>query len=159
MDKQTLTAAWTPYTHPSSWVAEAYQLGNISILRRTGEGIYYLIGLFDGDVRPFQSLELAQSEGVKIMTAHLATSFKDQEIDPLDGDDSQGEAGPDVQVINQGSIVLVKPLTTAAEAWIDDNVQDDAQWFGKALVVEPRYIAYLVEGMVAGGLQFTGRSV
>lgn len=55
------------------------------------------------------------------------------------------------RVENHGSIALVRPLTADVEAWLDANVQDDAQWFGGALVVEPRYVADLVLALVQHG--------
>jgi hypothetical protein len=58
----------------------------------------------------------------------------------------------DAQVENHGTLFLVRPLTEAASDWLDDNVSDDAQYFGGALVVEHRYIAGLVEGMLGDGL-------
>lgn len=58
----------------------------------------------------------------------------------------------DVEVENHGSIVLVRPVTADASAWIDENVSDEAQWFAGALVVEPRYVAHLLDGMAAAGL-------
>jgi hypothetical protein len=58
----------------------------------------------------------------------------------------------DVEVQNEGSLMLFRPLTDAAREWINANVPDDAQWFGDALVVEWRYAAPLAEGMQADGL-------
>lgn len=52
----------------------------------------------------------------------------------------------DVQ--DEGSIVLFKPLTDEAREWLECNVQEDAQWFGGALVVEPRYAANLAQGIL-----------
>ncbi len=66
---------------------------------------------------------------------------------------------PDVRVENEGTIVLVRPLTTEARAWIDENVQTEPwQWFGGGLAVEPRYAHDLVEGMQADGLTLAGRA-
>lgn len=62
------------------------------------------------------------------------------------------KTGPDVTIANHGSIVLVTPMTKAAKKWIDANVSDESQWFGKSLVVEPRYVENLVEGMQGEGL-------
>lgn len=59
----------------------------------------------------------------------------------------------DVIVWNHGSVVLIRPVTDAAEQWIDEHVQDDAQWFGPALVVEPRYVDDLIAGMREAGLE------
>jgi hypothetical protein len=58
----------------------------------------------------------------------------------------------DALVSGHGSIYLVRPVSEAAETWIDDNVQDDAQWFGHSLAVEHRYILDLIDGMQASGL-------
>jgi hypothetical protein len=60
----------------------------------------------------------------------------------------------DVRVENHGSIVLVRPMTGAGRDWIEANVATDGGLFdfGGALVVEPRYVANLVDGMIADGL-------
>ena len=50
---------------------------------------------------------------------------------------------------NHGSLVLVRPLTADVEAWLQEHT--DGQWFGNALVVEPRYVGDLVLGLVAEG--------
>ena len=60
----------------------------------------------------------------------------------------------DVRIQNEGSILLFHPLTEAAEQWMREHVlSDEAQFFGKALVVEHRYAADLAEGMVNDGLE------
>ena len=59
----------------------------------------------------------------------------------------------DVMVEPHGSIVLVRPATDAGEAWLRENVQEDAQWWGAALVVEPRYLDNLLDGIRAAGLK------
>lgn len=58
----------------------------------------------------------------------------------------------DISVENHGSICLVRTHTRAGRSWIKDNVQDDAQYLGDALAVEPRYLDNLVAGMRADGL-------
>jgi hypothetical protein len=52
-----------------------------------------------------------------------------------------------------GSLFLVHPQSDAAKQWIEENVQSDAQWFGRYLVVEHRYIRNLVTGMLEAGLE------
>ena len=52
---------------------------------------------------------------------------------------------------NHGSLVLVRPLTAACQEWLEENT--DGQWFGNALVVEPRYVHDLVGGLWADGFQ------
>lgn len=59
----------------------------------------------------------------------------------------------DVRVRDEGSIILVEPITEAAENWITENVQADAQYVGRSLVVEHRYAADLISGMVNDGLE------
>lgn len=50
---------------------------------------------------------------------------------------------------DHGSIVLVRPLTPDVTEWLQEHT--DGQWFGHALVVEPRYVLDLVTAMVEEG--------
>jgi hypothetical protein len=60
---------------------------------------------------------------------------------------------PDVLVRNEGTVVVFCPLTSAAKAWIDENVQTGAlQWFGNALCVEYCFAWGLAQGMKDAGL-------
>ena len=59
----------------------------------------------------------------------------------------------DFWVLVQGTIALVRPLTRGASEWISKHVPHQSQWFGPALVLEHRYIAELLDHMVADGLQ------
>ena len=58
----------------------------------------------------------------------------------------------DVELEFHGTINLLWPLTPKATSWIDENIPDDAQWFGTALAVEPRYCPDIVAGMIDDGL-------
>jgi hypothetical protein len=58
----------------------------------------------------------------------------------------------DATLSNHGSIVLLHPTTDAARAWLEEHVSEDSMWFGNGLVIEPRYLAPLVEGMRDDGL-------
>ncbi len=58
----------------------------------------------------------------------------------------------DVELSLHGSIDLLTPLTPEAQAWMKDNIPDDAQWFGGALAVEPRFAPDIVQGMIDDGL-------
>ncbi len=63
----------------------------------------------------------------------------------------------DVDLARHGSIDLLTPLTPQAQTWMDENISNDAQWFGSALAVEPRYAPDIVQGMIDDGLAvFTG---
>lgn len=59
---------------------------------------------------------------------------------------------PDVLIRNEGTLFLFCPFTVRAKAWIAEHVQPDAQWFGKALVVEHRFAWGLAQGMKDAGL-------
>jgi hypothetical protein len=53
------------------------------------------------------------------------------------------------------TVYMLRPLTPAAQEWINENVAQDAlenSYFGDSLVVEHRYIMELVEGMRRDGL-------
>ena len=59
----------------------------------------------------------------------------------------------DIQFENHGSVFLIRALSIAGQAWIDENVgNNETQYFGNALVAEPRYCAPIIEGAIAAGL-------
>jgi hypothetical protein len=60
---------------------------------------------------------------------------------------------PDVHIVHHHSIVLFHLNTPEASAWVEENVAGEAQFFGMALVVEPRYVADLIHGMHEAGLE------
>jgi hypothetical protein len=66
---------------------------------------------------------------------------------------------PQVEVIaeNCGSLFLVRLLTGAAQKWISENVSGETTWFGRALVVEHRYIENLLVGMQEAGFRIVVR--
>jgi hypothetical protein len=59
----------------------------------------------------------------------------------------------DVRIENHGSIILFHAVTAVACDWFEDNVQDDAQFWGDAVVVEPRYAHDLAEGLLRAGFE------
>jgi hypothetical protein len=59
---------------------------------------------------------------------------------------------PDFTVQHEGTIFLVIPNTPSAQEWIDEHIDDTAQYFGTAVVVEHRYIVDLIDGILAEGL-------
>lgn len=50
---------------------------------------------------------------------------------------------PDYTVENHGTLFLVRPETDAARQHLSDHVEEAAQWWCGALVVEPRYVYQL----------------
>ncbi len=62
------------------------------------------------------------------------------------------ELALDIRIEDHGSIVLLRPCSGRATEWLLEHVDPSATYFGSALVVEPRYVADIVEGAVAAGL-------
>jgi len=77
-------------------------------------------------------------------------SPQDEWLGPTDAD-TKSSSIPDVIVRNAGTLYLFCPMTERARAWIFDNVQPDAQWFGHALVVETRFAWGLAQSMIGEG--------
>jgi hypothetical protein len=49
--------------------------------------------------------------------------------------------------------VLIHGLSDAGEAWLKENVGDaETQYFGNAIVAEPRYCEAILHGLQADGL-------
>jgi hypothetical protein len=59
----------------------------------------------------------------------------------------------DVHIVNHYSVLLFHLNTPEATRWVEENVTGEAQFFGTALVVEPRYVAALLDGMREAGLE------
>jgi hypothetical protein len=59
----------------------------------------------------------------------------------------------DFEVHNEGSIFLLQPLTPPAQEWIAEHLPENHTAFGSAVVVEHRYIADIVQGIRADGLE------
>jgi hypothetical protein len=71
----------------------------------------------------------------------------------------QSPSGPDLGVSFHGSVVLFHSLSDAGREWCSEHCPpgNDHQYFGRALVVEPRYVESLLahlagDGLVAGNL-------
>jgi hypothetical protein len=63
----------------------------------------------------------------------------------------------DFIVISHGSIVILYALTDAALAWADEYLPDDAlTWGPNGTVVEPRYVASILEVIASDGLTVGG---
>lgn len=52
-----------------------------------------------------------------------------------------------VRLEDHGTIWLVAPVSEDATEWLRDNVSEESEWMGNAVVVEPRYVEALVVGM------------
>jgi hypothetical protein len=62
----------------------------------------------------------------------------------------------DFQITDQGTIILIRPLTEAACQWLDENVVSEPwQWVQGALCAEPRFARDLVDEIAAAGFEIS----
>jgi hypothetical protein len=54
-----------------------------------------------------------------------------------------------MRVENHGTLVLIYPTFATERTWLNENIAEDATWFGGALVVEPRYVEDIVAALTA----------
>lgn len=69
---------------------------------------------------------------------------------------SNSESQADFFFQNHGSLCLLQPLTPAGEVWFNEHLPIDnpeTQFFGDSIVIEPRYVAAILEGIRNDGLQ------
>lgn len=55
-----------------------------------------------------------------------------------------------IRVENHGSICLLRATSREQKAQLENITPSDAQWFGGALVVEPRYVQNLLDAIARG---------
>lgn len=60
-------------------------------------------------------------------------------------------AGPDYTFECMGSVWLCRPQNHTAREHLRMNTSEEAQWFGNALAVEPRYVADLAQQLDGNG--------
>jgi hypothetical protein len=61
----------------------------------------------------------------------------------------------DFKLENHGSLFLLRPLNSAAKDWMGEHLPTDnseTQFWGDAIVIEPRYVAPIVDGIIGDGL-------
>ncbi len=66
---------------------------------------------------------------------------------------------PDFEVSNCGSLFLLRPLNSAAKEWMRDRLpvhEPETRFWGDAIVIEPRYVASIVDGIIGDGLSLRG---
>jgi hypothetical protein len=74
---------------------------------------------------------------------------------PLKTVDSPATIVPQFELQNHGSLFLLRPLTPAAKEWMRDHLPEDSpetQFWGEAIVIEPRCLEPIIEGILADGL-------
>lgn len=60
----------------------------------------------------------------------------------------------DLHFENHGSLVLVRPMTVKGEEFLRETAPDDAQFMGKAMAVEPRYVGDVCAAAGEAGLDW-----
>ena len=61
----------------------------------------------------------------------------------------------DSKLENHGSLFLLRPLNSAAKDWMNEYLPMDnpeTQFWSNAIVIEPRYVAPIVDGIIGDGL-------
>jgi hypothetical protein len=58
----------------------------------------------------------------------------------------------DVEISNQGTIVLMTPLTGEAAAWLGEHLPSDATFLDASVVVEHRFADDIIADMRRDGL-------
>jgi len=62
---------------------------------------------------------------------------------------------PDFALANHGSLFLLRPLNSSAKNWMNDHLpmdSEETQFWDDAIVIEPRYVSPIVDGIIADGL-------
>jgi len=59
---------------------------------------------------------------------------------------------PDITVRDEGSLVLLDSGTPEGRTWLDESLDPEAQRWGSAYVIEPRYVSDILEGAACDGL-------
>lgn len=60
-----------------------------------------------------------------------------------------------IRIQDHRSVTLFTPLDTEAIKWIAETAPEDAQFFGRSMVVEPRYVENVSDAFVASGGEFS----
>jgi hypothetical protein len=59
---------------------------------------------------------------------------------------------PDFVCENHGSLFLLIPRSAPAKIWIEENLPEDRLTFCDAVVIEPRYVWVILDGLQEDGL-------
>lgn len=65
--------------------------------------------------------------------------------------DTQTAQDVDFKFANHGSVTVLTPISEAAKAWIDENIDPDAQKWAGGVVIEPRYADAVLNGISGDG--------
>jgi len=66
---------------------------------------------------------------------------------------ASGSSPTDLIFENHGSLFLIRPVSSAGQSWLDENVGDEnTLTFGGAVVCEPRFAPDVYRGAIEAGL-------
>jgi len=86
---------------------------------------------------------------------HSADRDRSLQQNSADGESEQEPGlGLDFSGQDSGSIILLQPLTNNARNWTEERLPEDAQYFGDSVVIERKYFADVLRGLVDDGLTF-----
>jgi hypothetical protein len=60
---------------------------------------------------------------------------------------------PDFEFESRGSVCLLRPVTPIAKTWIEENLSEDRMMFCNEVVIEPRYVGHILDGIRADGFE------
>jgi hypothetical protein len=61
----------------------------------------------------------------------------------------------DFRLENHSCLFLLPPLNPVAQNWMNENLpvdEPETQFWGDAIIIEPRYVAPIVDGIIGDGL-------
>jgi len=58
----------------------------------------------------------------------------------------------DFLFVDHGSLCILTPRTPETSEWVEQHISPDALYWGGGVVIEPRYVAAILEGLQADGL-------
>jgi hypothetical protein len=64
--------------------------------------------------------------------------------------------GASFRFTREGGLALLRALSPMAEKWLAAHIGEEASWHQGALVVEPRYVPEIVDGIIDAGFLFEG---
>jgi hypothetical protein len=85
----------------------------------------------------------------------LVKTGASQEERPLKTANSPAEKTPQFELENHGSLFLLRPLDSIAQEWMNEHLpvgSPETQFWGEAIVIEPRYVTTIVDGIIGDGL-------
>lgn len=65
---------------------------------------------------------------------------------------TETETGTDFTLSDHGSLCVLTPITEPARDWVDEHIDPDAMMWASGVVVEPRYLQTILDGIAEDGL-------